>query len=605
MTTASSSTVRLQRFAFRVLLIMICSILASHAAYGQSGGSGSGGCLAKKLRLRIATGGDDLRGGQDNLNIVIFFTVGQPQVAANVNKSKNWPNNSVNTVNIPLNQPVPPAEIRALRLVHIPDGSFHLNVAELITLAAPIAIAQAFQSPDNWDMADVKVAAIGNGAGARIADHGYFRFTGSNPVLTFATYVPANACGSGRLAGNSGSGGPTPALNPGVYGLHPVTGGTSGVGSKYGALTNHNVAQMAKIGTQNSRVQSRPTMARVNRNLKPGPPVEQRDLLTNEKIVQMVASRRYSESALIALIRKSPTKFDLSHNALIGLLRSGVSGNVVQAMSARERTQGNVSNARVAGIGDGSKAADDLNPQPYPPKGTLLTPGGQQTMLGRQANPGGKSALPGVQRSSVTGPGGIQKISPGTIGPGQSMSAQGNVGSPLGSQSGPTAVATNARGASTARRVIGVRENPGMYVAQACAKDSSYRVLFVSGAPDDKTFTVGPQYTIWGCSFGNNGLSKAPTPVGSASRATEQSINREFAQIYSTPFKIAWLVKCDIQSWSDNAIVVTVDAASAVYPRSGSSLAGLNLPAELWLTRTDGQTTIWGSEGGFTFKPTN
>lgn len=212
-------------------------VLAS--ALGRNGPVASvTACTVTQLRLKLATGSDDLRGGQDNLNIIIYFTTGGYQVARNVNQSNSWPNNSVKVVYISLSQPVPPSEIRALRLVHISDGSFNLSVGSLLTPAAPFLIAKAFQSPDNWNMAYVQVTATGNGVGARIASHRFHRFTGSNPDLIIAARVPANICNSGAPAGNSGgSGGPgasavNPALNPGGSGLHSFSG-SSGAGSKY------------------------------------------------------------------------------------------------------------------------------------------------------------------------------------------------------------------------------------------------------------------------------------------------------------------------------------------------------------------------------------
>ncbi len=247
----------------RMMFVMICAVLLAGAAFGQNGGGsgGSGGsCTVTQLRMKFATSNDDLRGGHDNLNIVIYFTTGGYQLAPNVNKSQNWPNNSVNIVAIPLAHPVPPSEIRAFRLVHIADGGFNIgSIPELATLAAPIAIAQAFQSPDNWDMADVQVAALGNGVGAQIAHHGFNRFTGSNPVLTIGVDAKeiASACGTGRPTGNSGGGsgggagsGLNPALNPGGSGLHSVTGGTGG-GSPYGRnLTGVVARPLTQGGTQ-------------------------------------------------------------------------------------------------------------------------------------------------------------------------------------------------------------------------------------------------------------------------------------------------------------------------------------------------------------------
>lgn len=99
--------------------------------------------------------------------------------------------------------------------------------------------------------------------------------------------------------------------------------------------------------------------------------------------------------------------------------------------------------------GSGRANAVELSPQPYPPKGTLLTPGAQQTMLGTQANSPsasrGKSTLWGMQRSPVIAPAMIQKTSPGMIGPSQTMSANGGTSpaqqSPLSRGVQPTTVA--------------------------------------------------------------------------------------------------------------------------------------------------------------------
>jgi hypothetical protein len=121
----------------------------------------------------------------------------------------------------------------------------------------------AFQSPDNWNMASVTVAAIGYDVGARIAGYGYHRFTGSDPVLTIPARIPANVCSSGRPTGNSGSGsnsgsasgaGSNSTSAPGS--LQSITGnsGQGRVGSASGALTNQDVARMAKAGVPESAI---------------------------------------------------------------------------------------------------------------------------------------------------------------------------------------------------------------------------------------------------------------------------------------------------------------------------------------------------------------
>ena len=351
-----------------------------------------GECTVTRLRLRIATSNDDLRGGQDNLNIVVFFANAKPHVALNVNKSANWPNNSVNMVDIFLSPPVPPSEIQALRFIHISDGG--INTGDLLTAltpAAPIKVPQAFQSPDNWNMADVAVAAIGNGVGARIASYGYHRFTGSDPVLTIPARIPADICGSGRPTSSSGSGsnnaggsglGTNPSTGP--SNLQSISGGSGqgNLGGTSGALTNQDVVRMAKAGVP--------------------------------------------ESAIIASIQGRPAKFDVSPEALIALKRSGASQSILQAMVLRGNGEVNLPAGQLNGDGKAADElnpqpyppkskmnatrgdnADELNPQPYPPKATLLTPGGQRTMLATPTTSpsgnGGKSALtPLVQRPAST-----------------------------------------------------------------------------------------------------------------------------------------------------------------------------------------------------------
>src|SRR5690348_4917606 len=151
----------------RAIPLVICGFFLGSAAHAQAGNAGV--CEVTRLRLTIATADDDLRVGKDNLNIVIYFTTGGYQLAPNVNRSQNWPNDSTNTVGITLKRPIAPNEISGLRLIHIPDGSFNLTISpELATLAAPFVIAEAFQSPDNWHMGDVEIAAIGKGFGGQI-----------------------------------------------------------------------------------------------------------------------------------------------------------------------------------------------------------------------------------------------------------------------------------------------------------------------------------------------------------------------------------------------------------------------------------------------------
>ncbi|MHB8557311.1 MAG: hypothetical protein ACYDCU_04220 [Candidatus Acidiferrales bacterium] len=544
------------------------------SATGGSGqGENSGTCDVTQIRLRIGTGGDDLRGGQDNLNIIIYFTGAKPQVALNVNSNANWPNNSTHMVVIPLKPPVAPSEVRAIRLFHVADGSFDVqSLASALTPAAPIEIAKAIQSPDNWDMSGLQASALGNGVGLRIASVGFHRFTGSNPDLTIyvAPKVMAKACGTGRPTGNSGGGtgggagpGLNPELNPGGPGLHPVTDATGpgGVGGASGALiTNSDVQRMVRTGVP--------------------------------------------ESAIIGSIRTNPVKLDLSLNALFALHRAGVRESILLAMIKRGNGPRNETKTAAVGITGGGRNGNELNPQPYPPKGTLLVPGSQKMMLGTQANPlpgdGGNAAAVPKQTT-------VPRTSPGVIGPSQTMSSTTNSASPttVVPQAEATAMAPRSGSPLAAMEHASSQAIPtSEWVSLQCAKDPSFRVLGVSGAPDGTTLTVGPQYTIWGCSFGAPALVKAPKPVNlQQPLATQAQVGQYSVTIYTAPFNIAWFVDADIKSWSDNAIVVTVRPAAAVYP--GGSLAGSDLRAVLWIVRGDGQLRLYGVDGGLMFKPAN
>src|SRR3982751_5539836 len=66
------------------------------------------GCTVNQLQLSFRTANDDLRGGQNNLNVEVHFADGAMQVANNVNRGANWAKNSTNTVSVPLQHPVAP-----------------------------------------------------------------------------------------------------------------------------------------------------------------------------------------------------------------------------------------------------------------------------------------------------------------------------------------------------------------------------------------------------------------------------------------------------------------------------------------------------------------
>lgn len=390
----------------RILALMIGAALGAGTAYGQmgqvNGGSGQSHvpCQVTRLRLRIGTGSDDLRGGQDNLNIIIFFSAGPAQVAANVNQGHNWPNNSVNSINILLSRTVRPDEIKALRLVHIADASFSLNLGELLTPGVPIALAQAFQSPDNWNMNALAVAAIGSGGGVRIANYGFHRFTGSDPTLTVATTRPATHCPAGEL--NTATGGSGPRLS--------MAGG---------------------------------------RSVMPG--------LNNADMLRMVRSGA-PDSATVAKVRSTPANFDVSPATLEALQRQGVSPEVLNTMVIRELLA-----RKGAEGGRGGAVALNPQPYPPrgallgagAPR-TLLGAPANPGM-----SPGSTSALiPAVQRPAITD--GTRPGAP-MIGASRIMSAPGFArgGRMAAMQRSPSLDAAAQCARNATRRIVSVSNSAG------------------------------------------------------------------------------------------------------------------------------------------------
>jgi hypothetical protein len=235
--------------------------------------------------------------------------------------------------------------------------------------------------------------------------------------------------------------------------------------------------------------------------------------------------------------------------------------------------------------------------------GTLLAPGSQQTLLGGGSAQPPPAPVPSKgngrnEYEAITAQRGV------TQDPGFSNwanSGQAGNGLPNGT----------SRTGTSLSKIEHAPLNSINDVAMLCAKDPSFRVLGISGASGGNvTITVDRQYTIWGCSFGTPPPVKAPSPAGPQvqNRTVMQANangNTNAITIYSAPppDHIAWFVFPKIDSWSNNAIVVTVSEQQGTHP--GSPTGGLPVAAELWLTRGDGQTTIYGHEGGFYFKPAN
>ncbi|MBS1919413.1 MAG: hypothetical protein JST17_04080 [Bacteroidetes bacterium] len=119
-----------------------------------------------ELLLEVGTGGDDLRGGNDNVNVTVNFKNGTSQTVNNINKSNNWGNNSVKYVTISLARFVPLDQLK--------------NIVLKTTFGGGIG-------GDNWNMQYLRVTAKGGGINQEI----YFdqrnplvRFDGNNNPFT-------------------------------------------------------------------------------------------------------------------------------------------------------------------------------------------------------------------------------------------------------------------------------------------------------------------------------------------------------------------------------------------------------------------------------------
>lgn len=588
-------------FVNRFVLLVACGAFVVGAAYSQgTGGPGgnSGSCTVTQLSLRFATSNDDLRGGQDNLNIVVYFTNRTSQIALNVNGSNPWHNNSVNLVYIHIKPPVPPNEIRAFRLVHVADGS--INWKDLLVAPGgpinPINIATALQSPDNWNMADMEVTAVGNGVDARIASYGSHRFTGSNPDLIVGTHIPPNICGSGRptnnsggqgqvSVGNSGGGSGTllaPSQQQGMLAAQPRSAALfqgNRVASKVTSVPN-SPSTKGTVGDGNRSSGASGAASAGSGGPNTGAGLVPGKKLTNEDVVAML-SQRVQEQTILQRIQSSPSAFDVSSGARAIFDRECLAGRPANETPGRwaaevrkiwdtmtnvvicRQTNGRGGEGACApssGMNNGSQKADELSPQPYPPKGTsTLTGGGGKpgTTVGtagqptRRPTPLQLNALLAKLRSTrgkaspiITNPAAGQANSAliatlrqqkqvAVMERGQSSGSSGRA-SPSATPPTPSGGALSSRVALSGAALSNINV--------ACGTFSSAIIVSVSGQSGSAAvFTQDPAYnpfTIKGCHFGNvKGQAQLNWPNG-----------RKLADL-------------TIDSWTDSQVTVEVDPA--------------------------------------------
>lgn len=120
------------------------------------------GQLTNKLLITFTTGDDDLRGGNDNLNLVVHFRDNSTQTFNNVNSSSNWSNNSSHAVSLTLNRSVPPTDIKSIDMITNRCNGMGC---------------------DNWNFQGISIRAEGNNLDKVIYSktaNPIYRFTGSN-----------------------------------------------------------------------------------------------------------------------------------------------------------------------------------------------------------------------------------------------------------------------------------------------------------------------------------------------------------------------------------------------------------------------------------------
>lgn len=233
-----------------------------------------------------------------------------------------------------------------------------------------------------------------------------------------------------------------------------------------------------------------------------------------------------------------------------------------------------------SGITNGTKKSDDLNPQPYPPKGIsssstslaaakgqLVPPSialkarlGQPRTAAKIVNQDAALRIAAITRTlqaqrnsasseaaQMTKVGALPAVRGNvSTGPSQAMSATttpGRAQSNLAAANAIPGPATGMLGGSNSQGVSNSlidRQALAPNLILTCSHDTTMRILSVSGSEGPITFTTDPSgnfYTISGCSFGNVG------PNAKVYIYYQNSFHQEF----------------QIQQWSDNYIKCNLD----------------------------------------------
>ncbi|MFN8250955.1 MAG: hypothetical protein U0V75_03655 [Ferruginibacter sp.] len=124
--------------------------------------------LVRELLVEIATGGDDLRGGNDNAGITVNYTDGSSETYPNINKGARWIDNYCETVVITLKKPAAVNQLKSIVL----KTSFGGGIGG-----------------DNWNVDGIYIVArSGNSETSLYSQRGtpLVRFDGNNKPLTIS-----------------------------------------------------------------------------------------------------------------------------------------------------------------------------------------------------------------------------------------------------------------------------------------------------------------------------------------------------------------------------------------------------------------------------------
>ncbi|NEQ27075.1 MAG: hypothetical protein F6K28_50305, partial [Microcoleus sp. SIO2G3] len=118
--------------------------------------------LVYELILNFVTGIDDLRGGNDNIDLEVNLTDGSKQVYRNINLGSRWISNNDESAEIILPHPI--------------------RVEQLQSLVITTTFGSGFGS-DKWDMNSLIIHILGGNLFKNIKSVGFKRFTGEDNTL--------------------------------------------------------------------------------------------------------------------------------------------------------------------------------------------------------------------------------------------------------------------------------------------------------------------------------------------------------------------------------------------------------------------------------------